>query len=234
MFVNIEIDGWGSRDYMYYRVKRVIFSTMSDALHGYIVVVRMNRTPELVPIPMTCNSLRFGEGQQKNMKRRKNNLVLSSKHTSSNEIEIVARTTQDVQIMIESRVDEIQHHRANINRLVVQACNDPESKSVRDELSLCCDLVHNHLLALKHPDLLLHCIESVDTIEETTITLRPGKMTEIGAGITVLWTPCRSIPSQTDVVTTHTNTISSSLVPIIIPRRIRLLLEHTIDSFDIE
>ena len=189
--------------------------------------------PELVAISKTTNTVTFLGIGSYSVERSKKNMILSCHKVTSNEADNINTVKEDIQIMIKARVEEIRHQRTVIDALVVQACSDPESTIVQEKLAIRLGIVHNHLAALKHPDLLVRCIESIQCVEQTTITLRPGRTTAIGKrNLTVVWTPCQTIPDNSDVITTWTHTTSSSLVPIVIAPHIRTTLNQTLHSFE--
>ena len=205
---------------------------MKERLLGHVIVKKTGSSDELVPIYDTSRCLRFPHRKEYDLHRQKKSLVLTHEHTTSDELERVINVTADVEKMIDARLDDIRHQRATINELTIRACNEPESKTVAEELSICFGIVNMHLKTLKDEELLVRPIECTETTQRTTITLRPGVMVEIEElDVTIIWAPCRTVPDPAVVVTTRT-TSTSSLVPLKITHRLRTVLCEALAMFD--
>ena len=200
---------------------------------GYLIVSFKDLPTELVPMYSDCKILQFRDGLEYRVQKRKSKLILSHEHFDSSEKANVEYVSFSVQNMIEKRIDDIRHQRSRMDRLVLQACNDPSSvETINEELALCFGIVQVHLAALKDNELFTRPVEYVETKRSTRITLRPGNLSNIGTnGSTVLWTPCRTMPEPVEVITTHDTTVSS-MVPLEIPLRTRSILVRTLDEFD--
>jgi hypothetical protein len=207
----------------------------SKELLGYIIV-DTDGCIEVVSINHVYENdfIRFRNGSTYLMHLDKKNLFLSHKDVISDEYDNIKNKTDDIQILIKERSEDIKHHRMLIGQLIQNECTRTpdisEKNTTLEELSLHIKIIQKHLEYLRDPDLLVKDIENKETMTCIIIKMSPGVSTKIDDKTTATWTPVRK--SQCEPIVTVNTEISSSLVPIQINQKSLNTLHHTLNMYN--